>query len=126
MIDGYPGTQWVVGNKYSKAKVTGWSKKDFKSAGRWIEVRGSKPTEINRIRAIVTPDVVFEIQIWEGDRWQTLAAEAVQDEPPWHHHYPSATTTSRFAPTAVDRFRVVFPKPGKEKEVVFELSAWKQ
>jgi len=126
MIDGYPGTQWIVGNKYSKAKIAGWSKKDFKSAGRWIEVRGSKPIEINRLRAIVTPDVVFEIQIQDAGRWRTLEGETVQDAPPRHHHYASETTTARLAPCQTDRFRILFPKPARGKEVVFELSAWKQ
>ncbi|MCK5804086.1 MAG: hypothetical protein KAI66_14720 [Lentisphaeria bacterium] len=126
VIDGYPGTQWVVGNKYSKAKVPGWSKKDFKSPGRWIEVRGSKPIEFNRIRAIVTPGIVFDIQIPEGAGWRTVEGETRPDSPPRHHHYASATTTAEFEPMVSDRFRIVFPKLREKKEVVFELSAWQQ
>ncbi|MBT3379612.1 MAG: hypothetical protein HN742_18810 [Lentisphaerae bacterium] len=126
MIDGYPGTQWVVGNKYSKARIAGWSGKDFRSPGRWVEVRASKQTEVSRVRAIVTPGVAFQIQIQADGQWRTLPAEAVPDDPPCHHHYPSATTTACFSPTTIDRFRVLFPEPGQEKEVVFELSAWRE
>ena len=126
MIDGYPGTQWVVGNKYSRTKVPGWSEKDFTSAGRWIEVRGSRPEEINSIRAVVTPDVSFDLQVWDGGQWRTVKGETVRDDPPRHHHYASATTTARLDPIETDRFRIVFPQPRTEKEVVLELSAWRQ
>jgi len=124
MIDGYPGTQWVVGNKY-KARIQGWSKKDFVSAGRWIEVRGREMKRINRIRAIVTPGVAFDVQVWQRGRWRTVESETVPDAPPRHCRYASATTTSHFDTIGADRFRIVFRKPAKKKEVVFELSAWK-
>ena len=123
MIDGQPGTAWVIGSAFRSHGMEGWRKKDFSSPGRWIEVRLPKPQRINMLRAIVSPWAEIDLQVWTGDKWQTVQGKSVIDTPKRHHHRPSATTTAHFDPVTTDRFRVLFPKPRKQAEVVFELSA---
>jgi len=124
MIDSFPGTQWVVGHAYRHPNRKEWRKKDFTSAGRWVEVRVPKAKPIDRVRAILTPGISFDVLVSDEGQWRTVKGETALDDPPRHHRYPSATTTAQFDAIDTDRFRVVFTEPRKDKEVVLELSAW--
>ena len=126
MIDGFPGTQWTVGNAYHHPDPAAWKEKDFSSAGRWVEVRRPEATEVNRLRAVLTPGIRFELQLPDGDGWRTLEVQTVSDSPPRHHQFPSATTTAAFESVRTDRFRVLFTEARTDREVVFELSAWRE
>jgi hypothetical protein len=123
MIDGWPGTPWIVGSAFRAEAIRGWGGKDFTSAGRWIEVRFARETEIGMLRAIVSPQAQVELQLPHGQGWRTVPGQRVVDQPPRHHCLASATTTARFAPVRVDRFRVVFVAPRSDGEAVFELAA---
>ena len=123
MIDGYPGTPWVVGQAFRAHGLKGWKGKDFASPGRWLEVRFPKPQRINMLRAIVSPWAETELLVLDSGEWRKVEAGRVLDKRARHHHHPSATVTARFPAVATDRVRVVFPKPRKRAEVVFELSA---
>jgi len=123
MIDGYPGTSWVVGQAFRSHGVKGWPQKDFGSPGRWIEVRFPKPHRINTLRAIVSPWAKIELRVHDGADWRTVHGNRAADQPMRHHSRPSATTTASFSPLTTDRFRAVFPERREKPEVVFELAA---
>ena len=126
MIDGEPNTPWVVGTAFSSEELKDWDQKDFSSPGRWIEVRMPKAREINLLRAIVSPDVPFDLRVWSGGEWRTVEAQKVVDTVPRNIQYASAVTTARFPAVTTDRFRIVFTAPKQKEEVVFELSAAEQ
>lgn len=123
MIDGYPGTAWVIGRAFRSHALKDWQDKDFASPGRWIEVRFPKPHRINLLRAIVSPWAEIELQVPDGDTWRTVESSRVADSPARHHSRPSATTTAKFPALHAGSFRVAFPKRRDRAEVVFELSA---
>jgi len=123
MIDGFPGTSWIVGSAFRAHALKDWKEKDFASPGRWIEVRFPAPKRVNLLRAIASPWAEVELRVFDGARWLTVQGTRVVDQPARHHSRPSATITARFDPLDTDRFRAVFPKPRKKAEVVFELSA---
>ncbi len=62
----------------------------------------------------------------QGGRWKSVKAKSIQDSLSRHHRYASATTTAEFDPIKTDRFRITFPNPAESKEVVFELSTWRE
>jgi len=123
MIDGYPGTAWVIGRAFRSHALKGWKDRDFSSPDRWIEVRFPNPHRINLIRAIASPWAEIELQVPDGDAWRSVEGDRVADSPSRHHSRPSATTTARFLALNTDRFRIVFPERRERAEVVFELSA---
>ena len=123
MIDGWPGTPWIVGSVFRGHLLEDWKRKDFAAAGRWIEVRFAEPRPVNAARAIVSPWAKVELQIPRDEGWRTVAAERIDDNPARHHRHPSCTVTASFDPVTIDRFRVVFPERRAKTEVVFELSA---
>jgi len=123
MIDGWPGTPWVVGSVFRGHSLKEWKEKDFASAGRWIEVRFAESRLVNTARAIVSPWARAELQIPHGESWHTIASERIDDSPARHHTHPSSTVTASFDPVTIDRFRVAFPERRAKTEVVFELSA---
>ena len=103
-----------------------WSKKDFVSPGRWIEVRLPRPRAIREIVAITSPYSRFELRIPDGPAWQTLAARTTEDRVRRHYREASATTRAVLPAREVDRFRLVFTdkkKPGDPQDVIFELMA---
>ena len=122
MIDGYPGTPWVIGQAFRSHALKGWKDKDFASPGRWIEVRFPKPHRINMLRAIVSPWTEIDLQVPNGDTWRTVEGNRVIDSLTRHHSRPSATTTAKFPALHAEGFRVVLPKRRDRAEVVFELS----
>jgi len=123
MIDGWPGTPWVVGSVFRGHLLEDWKGKDFATAGRWIEVRFSEPESVNTVRAIVSPWAEVELQIPDGEGWRTVASERIDDNPAHHHTHASCAVTGSFDPVTIDRFRAVFPERRAKTEVVFELSA---
>ena len=123
MIDGWPGTPWVVGTAFRSHGLKGWRDKDFASPGRWIEVTFRGPTDIDTVRAIASPWAKFRVEVRNGETWRRVEAKAVPDRSRRHHSHASATTTARFERTRADGFRIVFTEPRGRPEVVFELSA---
>jgi hypothetical protein len=123
MIDGWPGTPWVVGSAFRGHLLEGWHEKDFASPGRWIEVRLAEQRSINTLRAIASPWAKLEFQIPHGGDWRNVASEPAAGNPARHHSHPSRALAARFEPVTIDRFRVVFPERRARTEVVFELSA---
>ena len=126
MIDGFPGTQWIVGHAYHHPDPAAWKEKDFSSVGRWIEVRRPDSTTVNRLRAVLTPGGRFDLQLPDSDGWRTVQGRTVADSPPRHHRFASATTTAAFEPVETDRFRILFTEPRTDAEVILELSAWRE
>ena len=123
MIDGWPGTPWVVGTAFRDHGLKGWRDKDFASPGRWIEVTFPGPTDINTVRAIASPWATFRIEVRNGETWRRVEADVAPDRTRRHHNHASATTTARFERTEAHGFRLVFTAPRTQPDVVFELSA---
>lgn len=126
MIDGYPGTQWVVGHAYRHPDPKSWKQKDFSSPGRWIEVRAEEARPVNRLRAVTTAGMTFDLQLPDGDGWETVKGETRTDSPSRHHKLETATMTARFELRDTDRFRLLFNELGTEREAILELSAWRE
>ena len=124
MIDGWPGTPWVVGTAFRQGEIPSWAGKDFSSPGRWIEVRMPELQQINRFRAVVSPWAAFELQVNAGRQWRAVTGERVVDDPPRHHSHASATTTACLDAVRTDRARIVFTEARQRSEVVFELACW--
>jgi hypothetical protein len=127
MIDGCPGTPWTVGSGFRLGLVEQqWAKKDFRSAGRWIEVRLPEPRAISEIVAVTSAGSRFEIRVFQGGQWQALPAETTPDSVNRHYRERSATTRSTLATAPIDRFRIVFTdskRSGDAQDVIFELLA---
>ena len=126
MIDGYPGTQWIVGRAYRHPDPASWKEKDFISPGRWIEVRIDQARPINRLRAVTSAETAFDLQLPDGDSWKTVPTEMVEDKPSRHHQIKTTTTTASFPLQETDRFRLLFNKPKQAGEAILELSAWRE
>ncbi|MBI2301501.1 MAG: hypothetical protein HYU66_21560, partial [Armatimonadetes bacterium] len=90
VIDGWPNTPWRVGEGFRTEAVPEWGKKDFTSAGRWLEVRLPEPREINTVTVIASPWATVEVRLWVDGAWRTVPGEVVPDAVPRHHDMPSA------------------------------------
>ncbi len=123
MIDGYPGTDWVVGNSY---EVNGrWQKSALKGK-RWIEVDFPHPERVGRLVAI-TSGVKPTLEIRHAGQWTGVPSRTRLDQPSRSYIMTTTTTTARFPALRMDRFRLEFTNRQSGKQgAIFELEAYRQ
>ncbi len=106
-----------------------WTSYESKTETDWLEINFGKSAEFRRVDLAIYDDrggvqtpLKYEIEIWNGQTWETVNDVTRAPEKPAGSQWNSAT----FAPVNSDKLRIVFTNNGSARSGVTEVMVWNE
>jgi hypothetical protein len=103
-----------------------WTSYESQADSDWLEIDFGKETEFRRVELAIYDDrggvqspANFEIEHWDGTRWQPLVTQKSPAKP-----IGSQWNSARFPPVVSRKLRIVFTNAGKARSGVSEVMVW--
>jgi hypothetical protein len=106
-----------------------WTSYESKTETDWLEIQFGKSVEFRRVDLAIYDDrggvqtpLKYEIEIWNGQKWEAVNDVTRAPEKPAGSQWNSAT----FAPVTCDQLRIVFTNNGNARSGVTEVMVWNE
>ena len=106
-----------------------WTSYESKTETDWLEINFGKSVEFRRVDLAIYDDrggvqtpLKYEIEVWNGLKWEAVNDVTKDPHKPAGSQWNSAT----FAPVTSDKFRIVFTNNGNARSGVTEVMVWNE